>query len=29
MDFVLPSLERGRIARLLSEQEEAWQRFRR
>jgi hypothetical protein len=29
MDFVLPSLERIRITRFLSEQEEAWQRFRR
>jgi hypothetical protein len=29
MDFVLPSLERTRIARFLSEQEETWQRFRR
>jgi hypothetical protein len=27
MDFVLPSLERTRFARFLSEQEEAWQRF--
>ena len=29
MDFVLPSLERIRITRFLTEQEEAWQRFRR
>jgi hypothetical protein len=29
MDFVLPSLERVRITRFLSEQEEAWNRFRR
>lgn len=29
MDFVLPSLERIRITRFLSEQEEAWNRFRR
>lgn len=29
MDFVLPSRERIRITRFLSEQEEAWQRFRR
>jgi hypothetical protein len=29
MDFVLPSLERVRITRFLSEQEEAWKRFRR
>lgn len=29
MDFVLPSLERIRIARFLSEQEEAWNRFKR
>lgn len=29
MEFVLPSLERGRISRFLAEQEEAWQRFRR
>ena len=29
MDFVLPSVERVRIARFLSEQEETWQRFRR
>ena len=28
MDFVLPSLERVRITRFLSEQEEAWKRFR-
>jgi hypothetical protein len=28
MDFVLPSLERIRITRSLSEQEEMWQRFR-
>ena len=27
MDFVLPSLERVRITRFLSEQEEAWKRF--
>jgi hypothetical protein len=29
MDFVLPSVERIRITRSLSEQEETWQRFRR
>jgi len=29
MDFVLPSLERIRITRSLTEQEETWQRFRR
>jgi hypothetical protein len=29
MDFVLPSLERARITRFLSEQEEAWKRFKR
>ena len=29
MDFVLPSLERARITRFLSEQEEAWKHFRR
>jgi hypothetical protein len=29
MDFILPSLERGRIYRSLAEQEDAWQRFRR
>ena len=29
MDFVLPSTERIRITRFLSEQEETWQRFRR
>ena len=29
MDFVLPSLERSRITRYLSEQEEAWKRFKR
>jgi hypothetical protein len=29
MDFVLPSLERIRITRFLTEQEEAWQHFRR
>jgi hypothetical protein len=29
MDFVLPSLERVRITRFLSEQEQTWQRFRR
>ena len=29
MDFVLPSLERIRITRFLSEQEEAWRRLRR
>jgi len=29
MDFILPSLERIRITRSLSEQEEVWQRFRR
>jgi hypothetical protein len=27
MDFVLPSLERQRITRFFSEQEETWQRF--
>lgn len=27
MDFVLPSLERARITRFLTEQEEAWKRF--
>jgi hypothetical protein len=29
MDFVLPSLERVRMTRSLTEQEEAWKRFRR
>jgi hypothetical protein len=29
LEFVLPSLERMRIAALLAEQEAAWQRFRR
>jgi hypothetical protein len=29
MDFVLPSLERVRITRFLSEQEDAWQRLKR
>jgi hypothetical protein len=29
MDFVLPSLERVRISRFLSEQEAAWERLRR
>ena len=29
MDFVLPSLERSRITRFLSELEEAWNRFKR
>ena len=28
LDFLLPSLERGRIARFLAEQEDAWQRQR-
>lgn len=28
LDFVLPSMERGRIARFLAEQEETWQRAR-
>ncbi|HEX2334267.1 MAG TPA: hypothetical protein VHI32_13975 [Burkholderiales bacterium] len=29
MDFVLPSLERIRMTRFLTEQEETWQRFKR
>jgi hypothetical protein len=29
LEFVLPSLERTRIARFLADQENAWQRFRR
>jgi hypothetical protein len=29
LEFVLPSLERGRISRFLAEQEAQWQRFRR
>jgi hypothetical protein len=28
LEFVLPSLERARMARFLAEQEAAWQRFR-